>query len=295
MGRSRRSNSERPPASRPYSIGQATDTPLPALWRRQSRRPRLPGRRRRSSRRSRVSHRCPCHRCRRYPAAAGWTHPIASEKKRPAVQVGVMNARIRARIPKTRFADPSSGVMAPPGHEALLSPAAGLPAGRHACDFAGVRAAAGVRRRRDGRPARPGRQLPGNAAGRPAAPAAAPARDAARPPAAGGTGRVAPLRPVERPGDGWRGSDGRRQRRRGGATATGGTPGSCDMGTTTTAWATSCQTAPATTCVAGTWTDPGSTTNDPLSSARARTSPCTRRPAPSPPRSARRPPTSWRT
>jgi Family of unknown function (DUF6055) len=50
----------------------------------------------------------------------------------------------------------------------------------------------------------------------------------------------------------------------GGPVATGGTPGSCDMGTTTTAWATSCQAAPATTCVSGTWTDPGSTTNDPV-------------------------------
>jgi hypothetical protein len=36
------------------------------------------------------------------------------------------------------------------------------------------------------------------------------------------------------------------------------------MGTTTTAWATSCATAPSATCTAGTWTDPGSTTNDPV-------------------------------
>src|SRR5262249_60296596 len=56
----------------------------------------------------------------------------------------------------------------------------------------------------------------------------------------------------------------------GGATGTGGTPGvggstpglggmigACDPGTTTTAWATSCPTAPATTCVAGTWTAVG--------------------------------------
>ncbi|HXU64097.1 MAG TPA: DUF6055 domain-containing protein, partial [Polyangia bacterium] len=50
----------------------------------------------------------------------------------------------------------------------------------------------------------------------------------------------------------------------GGSKATGGAPGSCDMGTTTTAWATGCATAPATTCTAGTWTDPGSTTNDPV-------------------------------
>jgi Family of unknown function (DUF6055) len=42
--------------------------------------------------------------------------------------------------------------------------------------------------------------------------------------------------------------------------------GSCDMGTTTTTWASGCATAApkASQCVAGTWTDPGSTTNDPL-------------------------------
>jgi hypothetical protein len=37
----------------------------------------------------------------------------------------------------------------------------------------------------------------------------------------------------------------------------------CDPGQPTV-WASNCQTAPMTTCVAGTWTDPGSTTNDPL-------------------------------
>ncbi len=47
-----------------------------------------------------------------------------------------------------------------------------------------------------------------------------------------------------------------------GATAGGGA-GSCDPGTTTTTWATSCP-ATAATCTAGTWKDPGSTTNDPL-------------------------------
>lgn len=50
----------------------------------------------------------------------------------------------------------------------------------------------------------------------------------------------------------------------GGTTATGGMPGSCELGTTTTAWATSCETTPPATCLAGSWTDPGSTTNDPL-------------------------------
>jgi Family of unknown function (DUF6055) len=46
----------------------------------------------------------------------------------------------------------------------------------------------------------------------------------------------------------------------------GGGTGSCDPGTTTTKWATGCATtAPASArCVAGNWTDPGSTTNDPL-------------------------------
>ena len=38
-----------------------------------------------------------------------------------------------------------------------------------------------------------------------------------------------------------------------GSGGTSGAPGSCDMGTTTTAWATSCPTAPPTTCTAGTW------------------------------------------
>lgn len=58
----------------------------------------------------------------------------------------------------------------------------------------------------------------------------------------------------------------------GGATPSGDVGGSsgsatgatCDPGTTTTAWATSCPAAPAKTCVAGTWADPGSTTGDPL-------------------------------
>jgi hypothetical protein len=52
----------------------------------------------------------------------------------------------------------------------------------------------------------------------------------------------------------------------GGASGSGGA-GTCDAGTTTTTWATGCQTAPTTTCVAptgGVWIDPGSTTNDPL-------------------------------
>jgi hypothetical protein len=43
----------------------------------------------------------------------------------------------------------------------------------------------------------------------------------------------------------------------GGSPGVGGTPGACDPGTTTTAWATSCPTAPPTTCVAGTWTAVG--------------------------------------
>lgn len=51
----------------------------------------------------------------------------------------------------------------------------------------------------------------------------------------------------------------------GGTSGTGGTAGdSCDPGSTSTAWATDCPTAPPSTCVTGTWTDPGSTTNDPL-------------------------------
>jgi len=54
-----------------------------------------------------------------------------------------------------------------------------------------------------------------------------------------------------------------------GGTSSGGSAGAggsatCDPGTTTTTWATNCATAPATTCVAGTWTDPGSTTGDPV-------------------------------
>ncbi len=48
----------------------------------------------------------------------------------------------------------------------------------------------------------------------------------------------------------------------GGSNNVGGA-GSCDPGSTTTTWATSCP-ATATTCTAGTWKDPGSTTNDPL-------------------------------
>jgi hypothetical protein len=39
----------------------------------------------------------------------------------------------------------------------------------------------------------------------------------------------------------------------GSAPATGGTPGSCDSGTSTTTWAANCPTAPPTTCTAGTW------------------------------------------
>ncbi|HEX7480198.1 MAG TPA: DUF6055 domain-containing protein [Polyangiales bacterium] len=38
----------------------------------------------------------------------------------------------------------------------------------------------------------------------------------------------------------------------------------CDPGTSETTWATGCATAPTTTCVAGSWQDPGSTTGDPL-------------------------------
>ena len=38
----------------------------------------------------------------------------------------------------------------------------------------------------------------------------------------------------------------------------------CQAGTTNTTWATSCPSAPPTSCVAGTWVDPGSTTGDPL-------------------------------
>ncbi|MEP7048932.1 MAG: DUF6055 domain-containing protein [Pseudomonadota bacterium] len=57
-----------------------------------------------------------------------------------------------------------------------------------------------------------------------------------------------------------------------GAPASGGSAGtigvagngSCDPGTTTTTWATACPTAPTSKCLAGTWTDPGSSTNDPL-------------------------------
>lgn len=48
----------------------------------------------------------------------------------------------------------------------------------------------------------------------------------------------------------------------GGSTAPVG-DGSCDPGQPTE-WATGCATAATTTCMAGTWTDPGSTTNDPL-------------------------------
>ncbi len=49
----------------------------------------------------------------------------------------------------------------------------------------------------------------------------------------------------------------------GGASNEGGV---CDPGTTTTTWASGCATSapPAAQCVAGTWTDPGSTTGDPL-------------------------------
>jgi hypothetical protein len=50
-----------------------------------------------------------------------------------------------------------------------------------------------------------------------------------------------------------------------GSSGSGGAPnGACDPGTTAPSWATQCPTAPATICVAGTWRDPGSTTNDPL-------------------------------
>jgi hypothetical protein len=50
------------------------------------------------------------------------------------------------------------------------------------------------------------------------------------------------------------------------AARSSGDGGSCDPGSTATTWATGCATtAPASAqCVAGTWTDPGSTTNDPL-------------------------------
>jgi hypothetical protein len=48
------------------------------------------------------------------------------------------------------------------------------------------------------------------------------------------------------------------------ATFTTSGPSTCDAGTTTTAWAASCPTAPPQSCVAGTWVDPGSTTGDPL-------------------------------
>jgi len=45
----------------------------------------------------------------------------------------------------------------------------------------------------------------------------------------------------------------------------GATPtGTCERGDTNTVWASNCQTEPAAACTAGTWTDPGSTTNDPL-------------------------------
>ena len=47
------------------------------------------------------------------------------------------------------------------------------------------------------------------------------------------------------------------------ATFTASPGGTCDAGTTTTQWATSCPTAPASSCVSGTWVDPGSTTGDP--------------------------------
>ena len=40
--------------------------------------------------------------------------------------------------------------------------------------------------------------------------------------------------------------------------------GSCEPGSSETAWATDCQTELRASCTAGTWTDPGSTTNDPL-------------------------------
>lgn len=47
------------------------------------------------------------------------------------------------------------------------------------------------------------------------------------------------------------------------AGSSSGGAGSCDVGTTSTAWAATCP-AVAATCTAGTWKDPGSTTNDPL-------------------------------
>ena len=66
------------------------------------------------------------------------------------------------------------------------------------------------------------------------------------------------------PGDGGRGNgdDAAAPARDGGGRS--GSTGSCDPGTTDTAWATGCQTTPSAACVAGTWTDPGSSTNDPL-------------------------------
>jgi hypothetical protein len=56
----------------------------------------------------------------------------------------------------------------------------------------------------------------------------------------------------------------------GGSVNSGGSPGASDAGAATcdpghgTTWATECRTTAATTCVDGTWQDPGSTTNDPL-------------------------------
>lgn len=41
-------------------------------------------------------------------------------------------------------------------------------------------------------------------------------------------------------------------------------PGACDPGSTSTSWASDCQSAVKQACVDGTWQDPGSTTNDPL-------------------------------
>jgi len=51
-----------------------------------------------------------------------------------------------------------------------------------------------------------------------------------------------------------------------GTIGTAGSNGTCDMGTTTTTWATNCPTAPATTCTAGTWME-GGPQNDPCCSA----------------------------
>lgn len=50
------------------------------------------------------------------------------------------------------------------------------------------------------------------------------------------------------------------------AAGAGGAVGgsSCEAGHTTTDWASGCKTTASATCVAGTWQDPGSTTNDPL-------------------------------